>query len=175
MTAPAATAAAVDIAVEAGDWPPETTLRALVLEALEATATRIAGFPVEAELSVVFTDDAHIAALNGTWRGKPKPTNVLSFPAARPAGNGAGLLGDLVLAGETVAREAAAAHLTLGDHISHLLVHGLLHLVGYDHESDAEAMAMETVEVEILASLGIANPYAEAAPDRAEAVGGNGQ
>jgi probable rRNA maturation factor len=117
-------------------------------------------FAPPAEVSLVFTDDAHVRRLNRAYRGKDSATNVLSFPA--PANNSAfgPPLGDIALAAETVRREASAEGVTLGEHISHLLVHGFLHLVGYDHENEAEAAVMEGLETAILARLGIADPYA---------------
>ena len=118
-------------------------------------------------VGIVLTDDSEQRELNRTWRGKDSPTNVLSFAIADPAepappGSPIGapvLLGDVVLAFETVAREAAAQGKTLPDHLSHLVVHGVLHLVGFDHESDAEAAIMEAREIEILAGLGVPAPY----------------
>jgi probable rRNA maturation factor len=111
----------------------------------------------EAEVSILFTDDAHIQRLNAAWRGKDKPTNVLSFP------QGAGpLLGDVVLASETVAREAALAGKPLEAHMVHLIVHGFLHLLGYDHEREDEAEEMEALERAALERMGIADPYAAA-------------
>ncbi len=113
-----------------------------------------------AELSIVLADDARIAALNKTYRGKEGPTNVLSFPsAAMAAGVEAVLLGDVVLARETIAREAQTQGKRFDDHLAHLTVHGVLHLLGHDHASDAEADEMEALEREILQDLGIADPY----------------
>lgn len=112
---------------------------------------------VEGEIVVLLTDDAAVHELNQRFRGKDKPTNVLSFPApetARPH------LGDLVLASGVCIAEAADQGKTVGDHLSHLVVHGVLHLLGHDHEDDAEAEAMEAKERAILASLGVADPYA---------------
>lgn len=106
------------------------------------------------ELSVMLTDDATIKSLNAQWRHHDKPTNVLSFPSP-----GSGILGDIVIAYETTAREAAEEHKPLADHLSHLAVHGFLHLLGYDHESDADADVMEQLEREILARLGVPDPY----------------
>lgn len=153
---------AVALSVEAGDWPPASRLRALVGRAL-AAAVALARPPLAdgAEVSVVFTDDARIRMLNRRYRKKDKPTNVLSFPAARLDAEAFGpLVGDLVLAAETVAREAAAAGIAPDDHIAHLVVHGFLHLVGHDHEEEDEAVVMENLETAILARLGIADPYA---------------
>jgi probable rRNA maturation factor len=116
-------------------------------------------------VGIVLTDDSEQRALNRIWRGKDSPTNVLSFALGDPddpAPLGAPvLLGDVVLAFETVAREAAAQKKALPDHLSHLVVHGVLHLLGFDHESDAEAAIMEARETEILAALGMPAPYAD--------------
>lgn len=151
----------IDISVEAGNWPDEASLTRLVDRAVKAAfaETGVAG---RSELSLVFTDDAHIRTLNAGWRGKDKPTNVLSFPAF-PFVQGGPLppmLGDIVLAAETVAREAALEDKPVENHITHLVIHGLLHLLGYDHETDTEAEAMETVERAALARLAIPDPYA---------------
>jgi probable rRNA maturation factor len=113
-----------------------------------------------AELSLVLGGDALVRSLNRRWRGRDQATNVLSFPAGPDAG-GAGplLLGDVVLAYETVARESQAQGKTLAAHLSHLVAHGVLHLLGFDHESDAEARRMEGLERRILARLGMSDPY----------------
>lgn len=160
----------IELTIEAGDWGEEATVRAEIERAISA-ATEVGRFdlPPYAELSVVLTDDAHIRALNRTWRGKDKPTNVLSFPAgeqheAEISDDYADpplLLGDIVVARETLVREAEEEEKSVADHFTHLLVHGFVHLMGYDHEDDAEAEEMEALEAEILAHLGIANPYAE--------------
>ena len=153
---------AIDIIVEAGDWPDEAELSRLAGRAVEAIVGEIGTPGASSELSLVFTDDAHIRALNSGWRGKDKPTNVLSFPAF-PTRRGDALppmLGDVVLAAETVAAEAAGEGKPLADHITHLIVHGVLHLIGYDHETDAEAEDMEQAERRILAGLAIPDPYA---------------
>ena len=112
------------------------------------------------ELSCLLSDDASIRELNARWRGMDKPTNVLSFPATGPGAEL--LLGDVVLAFETVSREAAAENKPIRDHVVHLIVHGVLHLLGHDHEDDAEADTMEALEIRALHRLGFANPYAEA-------------
>ena len=167
----------IELRVEGGGWPGEPEL-----ERLAAAAVAAAGDMADVELrgrelSLLFTDDATIAGLNRDWRGKPKPTNVLSFPAVaidESAREMAVPLGDIVFGFETVAKEAAEAGLTLADHITHLLVHGLLHLLGYDHEEDAAATAMEQLETAILARLGIADPYAGSEPELTGTPGGTG-
>ena len=119
------------------------------------------GAESDAEVSVLFADDAFVRGLNARWRGQDKPTNVLSFPAAPDAGPGPRALGDIVLAYETVAREALEAGKPFDHHAAHLLVHGFLHLLGFDHETDAEAAVMEACETRILETLDIPDPYAE--------------
>ena len=105
------------------------------------------------ELSILLTNDKEIQALNKTYRGKNKPTNVLSFPQDAP------LLGDVVMALETLKREAKEQDKTFHDHFCHLFIHGVLHLLGYDHENDKDQDKMESHEKKILHKLGIANPY----------------
>lgn len=161
MTGKFASLLHIDIALEAGSWPPEADLSTLVEAAVGAVFAET-GVTGASELSVVFCDDAHIRTLNAEWRGKDKATNVLSFPAFPPA-KGEKLppmLGDIVMASETVAAEAALEGKPLENHISHLAVHGLLHLLGYDHETDAEAEEMEALERRALARLAIPDPYA---------------
>lgn len=153
----------IDITVESGDWPPKRALRSLVEKAVGAALYEAgAAYEAGSELSVVFTDDAHIRTLNAGWRNKDKPTNVLSFPAS-PVKIGHELppmLGDVVLAAETVAREAELEGKPLGHHITHLVVHGVLHLLGHDHEEETEAERMEALERAALARLAIPDPYA---------------
>ena len=153
----------VDIAVEAEAWGEEARWRPLAETVAAAVAARPEPIvPADAELSLVLTDDARIRLLNRDWRGFDKPTNVLSFPAADDDDEDPGpLLGDVVVAFETTAREAAEEGKRFDDHLAHLLVHGLLHLFGFDHEDDDEAEEMEALETEILAGLGIADPYAD--------------
>lgn len=150
----------VDIRIEAGNWPD--TVQALAERAIALALTRadieIAG-PLE--ISVLLTGDAEQQNINKQWRGIDKPTNVLSFPQADPFEPLSGLVGDLSLAEETLTREAADLHKSFADHFTHLLVHGTLHLCGYDHESEDEALVMEGLETDILAELGIADPYAD--------------
>jgi probable rRNA maturation factor len=158
MTAAARKRAAlsIDVAVESERWEDPSGAEMAVRRAIAAAMPADLG---AAELSVVLTDDAAIRALNRRWRGRDAPTNVLSFPAP-PAGAGTPrLLGDIVIAYETTAREAQAGGKLLAHHLSHLSVHGFLHLLGYDHESDDEAETMERREREILAGLGISDPY----------------
>ena len=116
------------------------------------------------ELGLTIADDARIRALNRDHRGIDRPTDVLSFPLDRPGpgrtGPAGGLLGDVVLSGETVLRDAGVLGRTPADHLTHLAIHGMLHLLGYDHATAAEAGRMEALEIAILAGLGIANPYA---------------
>lgn len=160
----------IELTIEAGDWGEEAAVRAEIERAI-AGAVEVGRFdlPPYAELSVVLTDDAHIRELNRTWRGKDKATNVLSFPAgeqheAEISDDYADpplLLGDIVVARQTLVREAEEETKSIADHFTHLLVHGFAHLMGYDHEDDAEAEEMEALEADILAHLGIANPYAD--------------
>ena len=113
-----------------------------------------------AELCIHLADDEHVRALNARWRGLDQPTNVLSFPAAAPAEIAkARLIGDVVLAFETMAREAADEGKPLADHYRHLVAHGFLHLIGFDHDNDADAERMEALETRILARLGVVDPY----------------
>ncbi|ACJ00344.1 rRNA maturation RNase YbeY [Rhodospirillum centenum] len=184
------------VAVESGGW--ETDLpdaETLVLTAAEAALARGEGVPDgPAELSVVLADDATVRTLNRDYRGKDRPTNVLSFALYAdgddadtppegleveqdgPEGDIPGdddaedslaqgdappvLLGDVILAYETVVREAGEQNKPLADHLTHLVVHGVLHLLGYDHITDPDAERMERLETEILAGLGISDPYA---------------
>lgn len=152
----------VDVLVEAGDWPTTTTLRRLVRRAVDSLATAGGIGTGASEVSVVFSDDGRVRELNAAWRGKDRPTNVLSFPAS---GTGRGealppMLGDIVLAFETVTAEARLEGKPLEHHISHLVLHGLLHLLGHDHEQEAEAEDMEALERRALARLAIPDPYA---------------
>jgi probable rRNA maturation factor len=155
-------AIAIDVRVEAGDWPSKARLKALAARSLAAAVARAKPkLAPEAELSLLFTDDAHVRVLNRKYRRKDKPTNVLSFPAPRaPKAKTFGpQLGDIVFAAETIAREAEEQEIAANDHLTHLIVHGFLHLLGHDHEEDGEAAVMEKLETVILAKLGIADPY----------------
>jgi probable rRNA maturation factor len=113
----------------------------------------------EAELTIRIVDEGESAALNETYRGKPGSTNVLSFPFEPPPGIKLALLGDLAICAPVVQREAAEQHKQVSAHWAHMVVHGVLHLVGYDHASEEQAVVMEALETEILARLGYPNPY----------------
>lgn len=153
---------AVDLRVEAGAWPPRVKLRQLARRAVAAAAALAApDLAPGAEVSLLFTDDARMATLNHRYRGRRRPTNVLSLPSAAPVGGGLGRpLGDIVLAYETILGEAADSGIAFEHHLTHLIVHGFLHLIGYDHRNDGEALVMEGLETAILGKLGIADPYA---------------
>nr|WP_210272782.1 rRNA maturation RNase YbeY [Chthonobacter rhizosphaerae] len=152
-----------DIRVEAGAWGDEALLQRLVDRAVQATAAMAdAEILDQSEVSVLLTDDAHIRVLNRQHRGFDKPTNVLSFPQDDPDADAYGpLLGDIVVARETVEREAVDEDVPFSHHLTHMIVHGLLHLIGYDHVQDEEAAEMEALETAILATLGIPDPYAD--------------
>ena len=153
---------------DALDWEARAGEAAAAALALTPFASLADAAPL-VEIAIRLTDDDEVHDLNRDFRGKDKPTNVLSFPQVQPdlleglsnSDDGEILLGDIVLARETCAREAAEKGVSLADHATHLIVHGTLHLVGYDHMDDASAAAMEALEVKALASLGIANPYAD--------------
>ena len=146
-----------------GDWDSRIDWPALARCAVHAAVahSRHPGLSGDSEVSVKFTDDEEVRALNAAWRGKDKPTNVLSFPmAGEDELADAQLLGDIVLAHGVCAAEAAEKHIPIEHHAAHLVVHGTLHLLGYDHEtSDADADEMERVERAALAAIGIADPY----------------
>lgn len=145
------------------DWDASIDWAALARSAAHAAVahSRHSGLSADSEISVKFTDDEEVRALNAAWRGKDRPTNVLSFPMAEEAElASAQLLGDIVLAYGVCAAEAADKRIAVEAHAAHLVVHGALHLLGYDHErGDADAEEMERVEREALASIGIADPY----------------
>ena len=150
----------VAVAVEDARW----RAAAPDIESLCRRAARaaLAGAGAAGEVSLLLGDDTRSATLNGRYRGREGPTNVLSFAADAVTGPGAPrLLGDVVLAYETVAREAAGGAPTLADHTAHLVVHGVLHLAGFDHGAPREAARMEGLERRVLAGLGVADPYAE--------------
>lgn len=156
-------AALIEVTAPCPLWQRECAGAAALAEAAARLVLLRSEAAPNAVVDVTLTDDAAQRALNRTWRGKDAPTNVLAFPAADPAipcPQGAPLLlGDVVLAYETVAREASDQHKPLADHLRHLVVHGVLHLLGYDHAEAAGAAAMEAREIAILAELGVPNPY----------------
>ena len=156
---------ATEVLVTADCWQAEPGAEAVIHRAIEAAAEIVDADTAEAELAVMLTDDAGIRTLNKNWRGIDKATNVLSFPALQPVGargpdDPPPMLGDIAIAYETMRREADEEAKPFEHHLSHLAVHGFLHLVGYDHENDDDAEAMEALEREILAQLGIPDPYA---------------
>ncbi|MBV9235121.1 MAG: rRNA maturation RNase YbeY [Xanthobacteraceae bacterium] len=154
------TAPHVDIIVEAPAWNALRGVKPALRRAISAAAKPMQ--LTQSELAIVLTDDAAIRELNRRWRGSDKATNVLSFPAHGlvPPGSGPRPLGDVVIAYETMAREAQEQGLPFTHHLTHLAVHGFLHLLGYDHESDTEAETMEQLERDILARLDVPDPYA---------------
>jgi len=162
----------LEIALEAdGEWDSSRSWEALVRKAVEAAIAESAypdlarsGRPVE--VSVQLTDDDHVRALNSKWRGKDKPTNVLSFTMAEEYElndeNVVGkelLLGDIIVGRGVCEREAVEKGVSLEQHATHLIVHGTLHLLGYDHQGEADAADMEAREVRALERIGLANPY----------------
>jgi probable rRNA maturation factor len=154
-----------EVLVVADCWQNEPEAEAVIQRAIAAAAEVVDADVGDAELAVMLTDDSGIRTLNSNWRGIDKPTNVLSFPALQPTGprrddDAPRMLGDIAIAYETMRKEADVEQKPFDHHLSHLAVHGFLHLVGYDHEQDDDAEAMEALEQEILAQLGIPNPYA---------------
>lgn len=162
----------VDCLIEDHRWEAVNLAR-LAERAAQGVLGRLGMPPRGYEISLLACNDARIAELNADFRGKPQPTNVLSWPAEErgparagampalpaPGQHGPEELGDVAIAYDTCAAEAAAAGRDLPDHATHLLVHGILHLLGFDHERDADATLMERLEVEILGKMGIADPY----------------
>src|SRR5258708_14351295 len=166
----------LDIIVDSPLWKAQRGIKTVLQRAIHEAAAMAA--TTGGELAIVLTDDSAIRALNRDWRGKDQPTNVLSFPAHAPSGSlpharqraggaasrraGDGrvrLLGDIVIAYETMAREALAEHRPFRHHLAHLAVHGFLHLMGHDHAVEAEVDAMEALEIAVLARLNVPNPY----------------
>lgn len=150
------------------DWPA-LAQRAVAAALAQTPHAPLADAAPLVEVSLRLTDDAEVQALNRDYRGKDRPTNVLSFPQYDPTDfvmlantdDGEILLGDIVLALETCTREAATRGIAVADHAAHLIVHGTLHLLGYDHQDDASGDAMEALETKALATLGLADPYAD--------------
>jgi probable rRNA maturation factor len=164
-----ASAVVIEVAIAAGPWRQVADAERWA-ERAAAAALAVAGVPLQpgVELSVVLSNDEAVQALNRDWRGKDAATNVLSFPAAEPDELAdTAHLGDVVLAGETLLREAAAEGKPAHHHLAHLVAHGTLHLLGHDHGGDAEAERMEALERRALALLGVPDPYAEPAAGRA--------
>ena len=150
----------IDVIVESTPW--DASAEATVRRALEEAASAIGANLRNHALAVLLTDDAALRALNAQWRGIDKPTNVLSFPAAKMRGDASPKsLGDIAIAYETAAHEAADEDKPFAHHLSHLAVHGFLHLMGYDHEKDSDAETMEQLERIILARLGVPDPYSQ--------------
>lgn len=153
----------IDITISDDGWGEEADLSALVDSAIKAAAvTAGLNWPENAELSVLFTNDAEMTSINGEWRNKQQPTNVLSFPGSDVAIGEASdvMIGDLVFALETIQREAKEQEKSFHDHLTHLTIHGFLHLFGYDHIEEEQAVEMEALEITSLAALGINDPYA---------------
>lgn len=148
----------IAIAYNDKNWPDglDAIAETAIVEALAQSRAKIAG---AAELSLLMTNDAEQRALNRDWRQIDKPTNVLSFPQIEPFSPVVGILGDIVLARETLEREAEEMGIGFNAHFTHLVVHGFLHILGYDHITEQEALQMEGLETQILATLGIADPY----------------
>lgn len=151
----------VDISVEAAPWATAfPSAEQLAKAAAEATWHNAGNPETDAELSIVLADDSMIRSLNDRYRGQDRATNVLSFPAEdSDAPDEPVLLGDVILAYDTIVREAEEQSKSVENHFLHLCVHGILHLLGYDHEADAEALEMEAREVTVLETLGVDNPY----------------
>lgn len=156
----------VDVLVQSPLWERVPEAETAVRRAISAAAGRLS--TSRGEVAIVLTDDSAIRTLNRDWRGADKPTNVLSFPAVRSGAAGSlAMLGDIAIAYETVARESSDEDKDFQHHLAHLAVHGFLHLIGYDHGDDGNAEEMERLETEILAGLGIADPYFARDLDRA--------
>ena len=149
----------IEVVITAGCWDQQGDVSAVVERAVMAAAEMVEDDVGEAEVVVMLADDAALKALNATWRGIDQPTNVLSFPAPEPTqpfriGDPPRHLGDIAIACETLAREAGEEGKTFVHHLSHLVVHGFLHLIGHDHIEDTQAEEMEALESDILAALG---------------------
>jgi probable rRNA maturation factor len=151
----------VEVVIASPLWDAQPRAEEVAAAVVRTATTMLGDDPaIRGEVDVILTDDAQIRQLNRDWRGIDKPTNVLSFPAAKPPGCPTHLLlGDVFIAYETNAREAEAEGKTFMHHFAHLLVHGFLHLLGYDHDSDPAAEDMERLEADILARFDIPNPY----------------
>jgi probable rRNA maturation factor len=155
----------LDISAPSALWRGLPGARALARKTIAACVAE-SGFARAGSLSLRLTNDAEVQTLNARWRGIDQPTNVLSFPAAPAERASEAMLGDIALAYETLAREAEESGASLADHYRHLVAHGFLHLIGYDHRTDEEAERMEELETRILARLGVADPYADGVVER---------
>lgn len=155
----------IDVQHDHGDWSAIGSIVAVVREAADAVASHGVAGTEHLEACVALSGDQRVCELNKQFRGKDKPTNVLSFPAPPLPAKAQGqegaerFIGDIILACETVLREAADLGISPRHHLQHLVVHGLLHLIGYDHDAEEDAERMEAVEVAILSRLGIPDPY----------------
>ncbi|MEQ8823564.1 MAG: rRNA maturation RNase YbeY [Filomicrobium sp.] len=152
----------VDVLIEAGDWSSFADIENFVIIAAQAAARFPEAGLAGGQAAIALSNDAQVATLNADFRGKPAPTNVLSFPAPKglPTEEGEGrFLGDIILAAETLDREAADLGIPPKHHLQHLVVHGLLHLAGFDHIEEEDAQEMEALETRILATLNIPDPY----------------
>ena len=156
MTPAARAKLKIDVLVDSDLWQEPGKARSIVRRAIAQAAA--AASTTGTELAIVLTDDSAIRQLNRLWRGIDAATNVLSFPSKQTADEPAHL-GDIVLAHQTIAREASAEGKPFAHHLAHLVVHGFLHLIGYDHEKDADAEAMEQTERKILRRLNVPDPY----------------
>jgi probable rRNA maturation factor len=161
MSARRNNAVVVDVLVQSPQWKKKPRAKAEIRAAIRAAADATSA--PNGEVAVVLTSDAALRKLNRQWRGIDKATNVLSFPAAAPK---MGILGDIAIAYETLVRESRHEHKEFAQHLSHLAIHGFLHLMGYDHQNDSDAEAMEKVERTVLARLGIPDPYLARGPGR---------
>jgi probable rRNA maturation factor len=156
MSARRNNAVAVEVSVQSPQWKKKPRAKAVVRGAIQAAADMISA--QKGEVAVALTSDASLRKLNRRWRKRDKPTNVLSFPAVTPK---TGMLGDIAIAYETLARECRNEHKPFTHHLAHLAIHGFLHLMGYDHQNDSGAEAMEKLERAVLARLRIPDPYLE--------------
>jgi probable rRNA maturation factor len=147
----------VDIVDDDGDWPDRPRLEELIATAARTAFHHVRGEDGSGAVSIALSSDAVVSELNGQFRGKPKPTNVLSFPAG--AGAPDDQLGDVILALETVEREATEQSIPFEHHLQHLVVHGIAHLLGYDHDTPTAADEMEAIEVIILSKINVPDPY----------------
>jgi len=161
MTRPARKSCRIDVLVQSGLWKEPGKAKMVVRRAVRAAAAALS--TSGAELAIVLSDDSAVRLLNRQWRGIDKATNVLSFPTETPDGEPP-LIGDIVLAYETIAREARSEGKPFAHHLAHLAVHGFLHLKGYDHQRNEDAEAMEEIERRILRRLAIADPYRPRGP-----------